>query len=303
MPISFSCPHCGHETQVANQYAGQSGKCSACGESIMIPAAPANPGPNTSGSNSSSMKLILLTTLVVGCACLGGSILVMIALVLPSYGNAREAAYRMGTLNNMKQIGTAFHDYHATYHSFPGSSITDKNDLPLHSWRVAILRELGHPELFEQYDFNKPWNDPENLRIEDKMPVFYRCQSVSNLPPNHTTFMVVVGPTTPFGPNRFSSTADIIDGTTNTIMVVEGNKSVHWMEPSDLDMAQMTFRFGVSDEDLAGHHSQRSVVLMMDGTVETLDANIEPGSLKGLLQHRDGVLFEKMQLRLRSLDE
>jgi len=22
MPISFSCPHCGHETQVANQYAG-----------------------------------------------------------------------------------------------------------------------------------------------------------------------------------------------------------------------------------------------------------------------------------------
>lgn len=302
MPISFSCPHCGHETQVANQYAGQSGNCSACGESITIPAAPIYPAESFTPSSSSNSKILIIVCLVVaGFACLCG--LILFGLLLPAVGGAREAANRMGTLSNMKQIGIAFHDYHARYHSFPGSSITNKNGLPMHSWRVAILSDLGHPELFEQYDFNKPWNDPENLRIEDKMPVFYRCQSVSNLPRYHTTFMVVVGPTTPFGPNRFSSMADIIDGTTNTIMVVEGNKSVHWMEPSDLDMAQMTYRFGASDEDLADHHSQGSVVLMMDAAVETLDANFEPGLLKGLLQHRDGVLFEERQLRLRSLEE
>ena len=34
MPISFSCPHCGHETQVANQYAGQSGSCRRRSETV-----------------------------------------------------------------------------------------------------------------------------------------------------------------------------------------------------------------------------------------------------------------------------
>ena len=39
MPISFTCPHCGNQTLVADQYAGQSGPCAQCGKPITIPLA------------------------------------------------------------------------------------------------------------------------------------------------------------------------------------------------------------------------------------------------------------------------
>ena len=38
MPISFTCPHCGLSTNVADQYAGHTGPCSGCGQTITIPA-------------------------------------------------------------------------------------------------------------------------------------------------------------------------------------------------------------------------------------------------------------------------
>ncbi|MCL4201972.1 MAG: DUF4190 domain-containing protein [Pirellulaceae bacterium] len=36
MPISFTCPHCGRQTNVADQYVGQTGPCSGCGQSVTI---------------------------------------------------------------------------------------------------------------------------------------------------------------------------------------------------------------------------------------------------------------------------
>jgi hypothetical protein len=37
MPIPFTCPHCGHQTQVPEEYAGQSGPCVKCGQTIAVP--------------------------------------------------------------------------------------------------------------------------------------------------------------------------------------------------------------------------------------------------------------------------
>jgi len=42
MAIDFTCPFCGHTTSVASQYAGQSGPCRQCGQTITIPG-PASP--------------------------------------------------------------------------------------------------------------------------------------------------------------------------------------------------------------------------------------------------------------------
>ena len=37
MPFLFTCPHCGAQTQVSEQFAGHSGPCAQCGETITVP--------------------------------------------------------------------------------------------------------------------------------------------------------------------------------------------------------------------------------------------------------------------------
>jgi hypothetical protein len=37
MPIPFTCPHCGRQTNVPDEYAGQSGPCAGCGQTISVP--------------------------------------------------------------------------------------------------------------------------------------------------------------------------------------------------------------------------------------------------------------------------
>ncbi len=59
MPIQFQCPHCGNQMSLADQYAGQTGPCKQCGQTITIPGAaggvpmqgPAGPAPSYPASH------------------------------------------------------------------------------------------------------------------------------------------------------------------------------------------------------------------------------------------------------------
>lgn len=44
MPILFTCPHCGRQTNVPDEYAGQSGPCAGCGLMISVPRRPGGGG-------------------------------------------------------------------------------------------------------------------------------------------------------------------------------------------------------------------------------------------------------------------
>ena len=50
MPIPFTCPHCGAQTIVPDEYAGRTGPCAECGNPISIPL-PARPAPADLGDD------------------------------------------------------------------------------------------------------------------------------------------------------------------------------------------------------------------------------------------------------------
>ena len=110
MPIDFTCPHCGTKTNVADQYAGQSGPCTQCGQTVTVPypagsATYAAPPRRMSGP---ALALVIVVC-VLGVTVVCGGILA--ALLLPAVGAARSSARRSACLNNMKQISLALITY------------------------------------------------------------------------------------------------------------------------------------------------------------------------------------------------
>ena len=57
MPFLFTCPHCGAQTYVSEQYVGQSGPCAQCGQTITVPP-PTRPAPPDLGEDAVVRMLI-----------------------------------------------------------------------------------------------------------------------------------------------------------------------------------------------------------------------------------------------------
>src|SRR5262245_60863392 len=67
---------------------------------------------------------------------------VLIGLLLPAVQKVREAANRIQCGNNLKQVGLALHNYHATFRAFPpGGKTTDAGGYGFSFW-VPLLPML-----------------------------------------------------------------------------------------------------------------------------------------------------------------
>ena len=92
-----------------------------------------------------------------------------------------------------------------------------------------------------EYNFDEPWDGPNNSKLHDIVIPFFRCPSAQSTgKETDTSYAVVVGPGTMFPGEKPVKRAEVIDGTPNTIMIVEvANSGIHWMEPRDLEIAKI----------------------------------------------------------------
>ena len=92
-------------------------------------------------------KGFTLVELLVVIAIIG----ILIAMLLPAVQAAREAARRLQCTNRLKQLSTAFHNYHSTYGHFPPGALIS-NEL---SWNVFILPYIEQESLHERFSFDE----------------------------------------------------------------------------------------------------------------------------------------------------
>lgn len=274
MPILFICPHCGHETDVADEYAGQSGPCIGCGKTVTMPL-PGQVGygaespaalPRMARSRGWAGTLLALTAVGLCLCCVGG---LLLAIFFPSIQRAGEAARRAQCTANLGRIGVAMQAYYADYGCFPPGYVADKRGRPLHSWRALLLPYLD-PPLAAQYRYDEPWDGPNNSRLAGRIPSVYRCPSEISESRNTTNYVVINGADTIFDGETCTKRAEITDGAADTLLVVEMEESgIAWLEPRDLRIEQITGGINSADE-VASRHAGGAMVLTADGKTHFL---------------------------------
>ncbi|PHS14516.1 MAG: hypothetical protein COA78_05835 [Blastopirellula sp.] len=214
---------------------------------------------------------------------------VLVALLLPAVQQAREAARRMSSVNNLKQLAIAMHNYHDTFGKFPGQAITDEDGKPLLSWRVALLPFLEQGNLYDLFKLDEPWDSEHNIKLVKHMPEWLK-NPTSTAAPNLTQYLAPIGKGTMWEGGKKLGFRDILDGTSNTIMFLEVNDeaSVIWTKPEDLNID-----FDNPLQGLGNAHPGGFQVGICDGSIRFISKFIDQEIFKLLLQRNDGKVIPR----------
>ena len=166
-------------------------------------------------------------------------VMLFVYLLLPRVGSRGEPPQVEQCRKNLGQIAVALHEYHQAYNCFPPASISDKNGRPMHSWRVLILPYLDQKKLYDQYDFNEPWNGPHNSKLLAARPPVYVCpsdQEAQAFGAARTSYVAVVGTHAAWGKAKPRSLNDpeLANCFPTTILVAETASRIEWSEPKDI---------------------------------------------------------------------
>jgi hypothetical protein len=222
---------------------------------------------------------------------------------------ARAAAHRSQSMNNLKQIGLAMHNYHDTYLTFPPQAIRGKDGKALLSWRVAILPFIGQQPLYQEFRLDEPWDSEHNKQLIARMPAIYNLPQAgeatraagktSYLAPLSKQPLVVATaadgePDKPASKRKDEMPFDLpqgtkiqmmTDGTSNTILVVQAlpESAVTWTKPDDLVIEEKAPLAG-----LASEASPTFNTLFGDGSVRVISRAVEAPTLWNLFRMNDG---------------
>jgi hypothetical protein len=216
-----------------------------------------------------------------------------VALMLPAVQSAREAARRAQSVNNMKQIALAMHNYHDARRTFPPAFKADKDGKPLLSWRVLILPYLEEDNLYNQFKLDEPWDSEHNKKLIDKMPAVYKSPTSTKSAEGKTNYLTVRGEKTIFSDGKGKRIADISDGSSHTIMTVEvdDEKAVLWTKPDDFEYDENNPVKG-----LGGLHPGLFLAGFADGSVRVIANSIDATVLKALFTRNGREVIDQNQI-------
>jgi RNA polymerase sigma factor (sigma-70 family) len=195
-----------------------------------------------------------------------------------------SAAARMRSVNNLKQIALALHNYHSTYGSLPPAAIYSKDGKPLLSWRVAILPFIEQDGLYRAFHLNEPWDSTHNKKLLDQVPKAYVPVGGENKDKRSTYYQVFVGKGTIFEGKKGITFQDVPDGTSNTLLVVEAGEAVPWTKPADLSYDPKK-----PLPPLGGMLKDKFNVAMADGSVRAIPEKFKEATMRLLIIRNDGM--------------
>ncbi len=209
-------------------------------------------------------------------------------LLLPAVQSARESARRFQSMNNLKQILLAGHNFESANKTWPGDKPrgTPPDQPAKLSWRVHILPYIEQNALYQQFHLDEPWDSEHNIKLLDQMPKTYEHPSVK-LKKGYTLYQMptgqnLIGQTQ--NPVRFAS---VTDGLSNTIAIIETSAAAAkpWTKPEDVNPLEDLTVFHISNGNF--------IIGIADGSVRTLPATVREEILKAMLTINGGETVDR----------
>jgi type II secretory pathway pseudopilin PulG len=187
--------------------------------------------------------------------------LLLLGLLFPLILKARAQALREQKLNNLKQLGLACHNYHDTNGAMPAGN--DGNNF---SASARLLPYIEQDNVFKQIDFSKDVDDKANAEMRKVIiKTFLSAQDDVGQVKNEwgaTNYLFSGGSKPSLKDNdgvffqdskvRF---ADILDGTSNTIMIGETLKGDGGTKAVDIRRQHVLLK----EDDLKGIDDEAGV--------------------------------------------
>jgi RNA polymerase sigma factor (sigma-70 family) len=198
---------------------------------------------------------------------------------------------RRESVNNLKQLMLAMHNFHDVNAHFPPAAVYDKNGNALLSWRVLILPFIDQDALFKEFKLDEPWNSDHNKKLQKKMPKLYAPVRGKNKDSHSTHYQVFTGKGTIFEGTQGVSIQTITDGTSNTLAIVEAADAVPWTKPADL----------IYDPDkplpkLGGMFKDVFHAAFADGAVHTLKREFDERTMRLVITRNDGNVIDMSKI-------
>ncbi len=183
-------------------------------------------------------------------------------LLQKTIAQAEEMNKEMMRSNNLKQLLLAMHNYEYTYRKTPFLHEEDGRLSKDLSWRVRVLPFIEQANLYNQFKLDEAWDSENNKPLAEQMPEIYGKNGM-------TGFCWIESNAQGF--------ANITDGLSNTIAMIESSELVPWTQAKDISIeAAEKMILGLPD-------GKEIYVGMYDGSVQKLSNKITADKLHALL--------------------
>jgi type II secretory pathway pseudopilin PulG len=203
--------------------------------------------------------------------CVVSIVAMLMVAILPVINHGRHSmSRRPESLQKLRVIGLALHNYYARHQAFPPTFTIDENGHRMHSWRTLLLRDLGRRDLDDCVDWSKPWHDIANAETVQHVEVPFSMADSHHMPRLLTRYLAISVPGGGFNSSRPQTWKDLHASADETVMVVEVPIafSVPWMSTNDSDEDST----GLLERFAAGSPSGVLNVLYADGSTGVVDA-------------------------------
>ena len=186
-------------------------------------------------------------------------------LLQKTMAQAEEMNKKMQKTNNLRQLLLAMHNYESAFRKLPfNDDMGGRASLEL-SWRVRVAPFFEEGSLYEKFRVNEPWDSENNKPLAEEMPEIYGKDSKAG----KTAYCWIE--------SNVQGFANITDGTSNTIAMIESTELVPWTQAKDISIeAAEKLILGLPD-------GQEIIVGMYDGSVTRLDNKIPLEKLHAML--------------------